>query len=611
MCDVCDRLFDRRSILRHAFFGGSAIAGGTLLPRGMRAFAGGDDAATAAFANPAAFEIAAMGEDRRLAVSLLRAGSGSARTARLNRPAIAPAPSASGAIRGVRLVPAPNADALQAPPIVSRAQWGADESIRVDTRSYAPVRKLIVHHSASDNLPRSPMSVVRLIDLYHTRGRGFTDTGYNYLIDQHGVIYEGRAARRYAPGEVITDEDNRGWGVVGAHAKGNNAGSCGICLIGDFDRGSPTDAAIASLTMLLAYKASRHRIDPSGNDEYIDLYGNHRVYPNIAGHRQVGQTACPGRRLYALLPSLRSEVARRTGPWPSLTVDIPDVLRWEVGTLRSPSPAATPPATSPGSGVASDSSSPGPGSGTKLVGYRIVSSTGTVYTAGKARKQGNPSASGGTDIVALTNTTRGDGYWALGRNGTVYAFGGVPHVGDATGKGAAVDIAATASGEGYWVLTADGGIYPFGDAGFASSPKKSALGGTSRRIVARPQNDGYWVLMAGNIIRPFGAAPLLGAPAAASGHAIDVAVTPSGAGYWVLTDTGSVLGYGDAGDHGDPLRSKWKRASTSALLLATPSGKGYVVADTEGAITAFGDAPVFGTFAGSGMHAAGLAPAFG
>ena len=160
-------------------------------------------------------------------------------------------------------------------------------------------------------------------------------SGYNYLIDHKGAIYEGRAARVYGSGEAISNEDSKGWGVVGAHAKGNNAGSCGICMIGNFDTGSPTDAAVASLVRLLTYKASRYRIDATSSDEYIDLYRNHLVYPNIAGHRQVGSTVCPGRRLYGLLPTIRNEVARRPGHWDAVTVDVPGVVRWEIGKLRS------------------------------------------------------------------------------------------------------------------------------------------------------------------------------------------------------------------------------------------------------------------------------------
>lgn len=239
-------------------------------------------------------------------------------------------------IAGSRRIAAPNANALAAPSVVTRRQWGADESIRVNQRSYAPVRKLIVHHTASPNRPTNPSEVVRYIQRYNTVDRKFIDTGYNFIIDHKGVIYEGRAARRYAAGEPITGEDNKGWGVVGAHAKHSNAGSCGICLIGDFDKANPTDAAIHSLISVLAWQSSRHRIDAKGSDTYIDTHGQQRRFANISGHRQVGFTACPGRRLFAAMPALRREVAHLAGEWDPFTVDLPAVLRRESGALRSP-----------------------------------------------------------------------------------------------------------------------------------------------------------------------------------------------------------------------------------------------------------------------------------
>lgn len=527
-------------------------------------------------------------------------------------------------VAATRDIPAPNANAIAAPPIVTRAQWGADETIRLDNRAYAPIRKLIVHHTASANKPKNPASVVRQVERYHASGRGFSDTGYNFLIDHKGVIYEGRAARRYSSGEVITGEDNKGWGVVGAHAKGYNASSCGVCLIGDFEGVAPTDAALSSLVWLLSWKASRHRIDANGKDDYYDIYGGHHVFANVSGHRQVGQTLCPGPRLYSLLPTIRDEVERRAGNWKPLVVDTPGLLRYEWGNLRAPGGAATTtnvsatnPSTDTSTTAAATTTAAAPatttptatlGTGTKLTGIRVTSSTGTVYTAGKARTLGNPGASGIASPVALANAPTGDGYWALGTNGAVAAFGGLAHYGDAAGKGTAADIVATPSGGGYWILLADGGIYPFGDAGYASSPKRAGLGGAARRMIVRPQGDGYWVLMSDGRIRAFGGAKQLGTTSDA-GTPVDLAATPSGAGYWVLTDTGTVAPFGDAVDKGDLKRSKvtWKKPV--AHLVAT-SARGYVIVNSEGSMLAFGDAPAYASFGGSEMTATGVALAF-
>ncbi len=561
-------------------------------------------------------------------------------------------------IRGTRVIPAPNTAGYPPPSIVTRSQWGADESIRGDVRSFAPIRKLIVHHTASANRPSDPASVVRLVDQYHTTGRGYSDTGYNYLIDHRGVIYEGRAARRYAAKEPITGEDNRGWGVVGAHAKGYNAGSCGICLIGDFETATPTDAALSSLVSLLSYKASRHRIDAHGNEEYIDMYGGHHVFPNISGHRQVGQTLCPGSHLFTMLPKLRDEVSANAGAWAAMVVDIPGLIRYEYGHLRNPaigSPAPTstsgstasasatinptttnPTTTSPATTIAAttttdqpattdvaattaaSTTSPHPatqpaatvGSGrTPMIGVRLLSRSGTVYTVGGGHDAGTSTSSGLTNVVALASSPKVNGYWVLGADGKVAASSGLTSFGDTTGKGTAADIVCTRSGAGYWVLMADGGIYPFGDAGYASSPKKAGLGGTAVRLAARPQGDGYWTLMSDGNVHAFGDAAGFG-PATGAGTALDLWPTSTGAGYWVLTDQGRVLVFGDAVDKGDLKRSKVTWSKHVARIVGTPTGKGYLIISTEGAMLAFGDAVAGPSLAGSGITLAGAAPAF-
>ncbi len=188
--------------------------------------------------------------------------------------------------------------ALAAPAIISRAAWGADESIRMNERQYAPIRKLIVHHTASaEPRPASPAAVVRGTYRYHVQGRGFSDVGYNFMIDHRGAIYEGRFARRYGAGEPITGEDHNGWGVVGAHViRTMNHGSCGVCLIGDFTLAARRlDAAIASLTSVLAWKAGRHRIDVLEDDVYENLYKSFFRFKNISGHRDVGADPVPRR----------------------------------------------------------------------------------------------------------------------------------------------------------------------------------------------------------------------------------------------------------------------------------------------------------------------------
>lgn len=587
MCEACDHSHEpglsRRGLLRKAMVGGAFVVSAPLwlpdlplLEAGL-ALAGGSD--------EPGDEEAASGEDSVAAT----------RTPRTN---------AAGLPKLTRVVPSPNLAATVAPMVLSRKAWSADETIRVNERKYAPIRKLIVHHTASANKPRNPGEVVRATYRYHTVTRGYTDIGYNYLIDHKGVIYEGRFARNYAEGEIITGEDAKGWGVIGGHTKDNNAGACGVCLIGDFDTAYPTDAAIASLTTLLAWKASRHRIDAAATDDYVNIFGEERTFANIDGHRSIGSTACPGRRLFAALPALRNEVARRAGHWDPLVVDIPAIARAETG----PGAPGIPPSKSMET-QQTGASLTRAAAGQQLTGYRALTSAGAVFTVGKAAKAGQPGSSG---TVAIATPGWGDGFLTLTSAGKVQGFGGFTPAGDIAGRdlGTAVDLAMSPSGGGHWILMGNGGIYPFGDAGYYSSPKKIGVSSASVRMAARPQGDGYWVLTADGKVRGFGSAKSLGSPTIAAGvTAVDLATTPTGKGYWVLLDDGEVAAFGDAGNLGG-IASKNKRwARPAVAITGLPSGGGYVISARDGALFCFGAAKFIGTFAGSGATVVGIAPA--
>src|SRR6185437_7799670 len=70
-------------------------------------------------------------------------------------------------------------------------------------------------------------------------------------------------------------------------------------------------AIVAAYQRLFAWKLRLHGIPAIGT---VVLNG-HRIN-RISGHRDVGATACPGRYLYALLPSIRSGTSARMGTLP-------------------------------------------------------------------------------------------------------------------------------------------------------------------------------------------------------------------------------------------------------------------------------------------------------
>jgi len=209
--------------------------------------------------------------------------------------------------------------AVGQPAVITRAGWGANESLRFDAGghemwppSYGPIQELFVHHTDGRNNDPNPAATVRSIYYYHAITQGWGDIGYNFLIDASGRIYEGRHARTYAPGETPTSEDLAGNGVRPAQAKGFNEGSIAIAMLGTFDTVLPTVAARTSLEKLLAWIADRHGLNPTGSHTYANpVLGTSKWLPTIAGHRDVNQTDCPGAALYAYLPTIRNDVAAR------------------------------------------------------------------------------------------------------------------------------------------------------------------------------------------------------------------------------------------------------------------------------------------------------------
>ena len=177
--------------------------------------------------------------------------------------------------------------------VISRAEWGADESLRFQNGSdiwppvYAPVAHAIVHHSDTANF-EDPLVAIRSIYYYHAVTRGWGDIGYNLLVDYRGNIYEGRVG---------------GEGVVGGHAFGYNVGTCGICTIGRFHGAEPTAEMGQGLASATAWVT--RWLDPLGEAPFEDIPS----LPTICGHRDVNPTSCPGDALYADVGWLRDEVA--------------------------------------------------------------------------------------------------------------------------------------------------------------------------------------------------------------------------------------------------------------------------------------------------------------
>lgn len=131
-----------------------------------------------------------------------------------------------------------------------------------------PVDTIFVHCSATrpDWMETYPLSAkVAEITRWHKQ-RGWGSIGYHYAIDREGEVAVGRPES-----------------VEGAHARGHNKGSVGICLIGGHGS-SENDPFEKNFTPKQA-QALRDLIDDISTRADI---------VHIRGHNEVAAKACPG-----------------------------------------------------------------------------------------------------------------------------------------------------------------------------------------------------------------------------------------------------------------------------------------------------------------------------
>ena len=121
------------------------------------------------------------------------------------------------------------------------------------------IDKIIVHCSAT----REGQHVtVQQIRQWHLQ-RNFADIGYHYVVYLDGTVHKGRPLEK-----------------AGAHSKGHNAHSIGICYAGGLDRqGKPKDTRTAAqkAALLSLIRELRQRFPRA----------------TVHGHREFANKACP------------------------------------------------------------------------------------------------------------------------------------------------------------------------------------------------------------------------------------------------------------------------------------------------------------------------------
>lgn len=204
-----------------------------------------------------------------------------------------------------------------APAILTRAQWGADESWRGRDPLYTDeIRMGFVHHTASTSKYSRDETAAQLraIYAYHTKSLGHSDIDYNFLVDRFGRLWEGRYGGMDRP-------------VLGAHTAGFNDRTFGVSALGNFDRYSPKASDMAairtSIARLFAWKLGMYGVNPSDTVKMVSAgYIKKTRYPRgavanlpaISSHRMTSYTACPGRYLQAQMPAIRTLASQFSRP---------------------------------------------------------------------------------------------------------------------------------------------------------------------------------------------------------------------------------------------------------------------------------------------------------
>ena len=197
------------------------------------------------------------------------------------------------------MVAATPSDHITPPRLITRAEWGAAAFVGAPSPlTTSTYRYLTFHHAAGFGAVTEAegKQQMRAIQDFHQNGRGWSDIGYHFLLNEQGDVYQGRPfltnATRLEEAPVL---------AMGAHAGGANTGNIGVCILGCYHPPEGPNcqdviapAALDSLVTLFAFLADTYGVPPE----------------NIFGHRDMGTTAtsCPGDNNYVLLDLLRERV---------------------------------------------------------------------------------------------------------------------------------------------------------------------------------------------------------------------------------------------------------------------------------------------------------------
>ena len=358
-------------------------------------------------------------------------------------------------------------------------------------------------------------------------------------------------------------------------------------------------------------------MDAAGNPYLISTISSSSIYPSLLAWGQSPSSGgFTGRVIWSGSGSYSCSFCGGTNRWGDYSAAASDPINpthvWVAGeygtaaggdnwgtaagelTFDAPAPPPTPPPT------------PTP---VAQHGYWLVGGDGGIFTFGAARffgSTGNLTLQ--RPVVGITPTASRDGYWLVASDGGIFAFGDSSFYGSIPGLGIApagagtgrklsapiVGMVPSTDSRGYFMIGADGGVFAFGDARFEGScPGIGGCSGPAVAVMPDASGNGYWLVTATGNIYTFGDATYYGAPGAQSTPVTSAVRTADGKGYWLLFANGTVAAYGDAPFLGG-LQGETGGLNPATAIFATAGRGGYWITSALGAVYSFGDAPYQG-----------------
>jgi hypothetical protein len=263
-------------------------------------------------------------------------------------------------------------------------------------------------------------------------------------------------------------------------------------------------------------------------------------------------------------------------------------------TAGAPRPPVPPPAPADGG---SPGPAPSPGPLAARSGYWMVGSDGAVYAFGDARHLGNAPLSGGAQAVDLEPTPSLNGYRIVDDAGNVFGFGDARHFGNVdrsklVAGEKVTSLSATRSGNGYWFFTTRGRVLAVGDAVHAGDVAAIKLNGPVLDSIPTPSGRGYYMVASDGGIFTFGDAVFHGSTGDIKLNAPvqSLVPDPDGAGYWLVASDGGVFSFG--GEFRGSLGGQKLNKPVTGMV---PFGNGYLMVGEDGGIFNFSNK----AFAGS------------